>query len=92
MTRVVVAYDISSNEVRQRVAEWLLARGFTRIQRSLYVARGGVALARDVARFVSRLIDPERDVVHIIVVGDHEWDRRIVVGEEWGGGDAVRVV
>ena len=39
MTRVLVAYDISDDRKRLRVAEWLLAKGFSRIQRSLYVAR-----------------------------------------------------
>ncbi len=80
--RVIVAYDISDNDVRQRIADWLLSKGFTRIQRSVYVARGGAALARDVERFVKKLIDPRTDVVHIIVVQDLDWDRRIVVGRE----------
>ncbi len=86
--RVLVAYDISDNFRRQRFADWLLAKGFSRIQRSVYVARGGVALARDVERMAKRLIDPSRDVVHIILVQDLEWDRRIVVGVE--GGDEGR--
>ncbi len=91
MTRVIVAYDISDDATRQRVADWLLAKGFTRIQRSLYVARGGTALARDVERFVRRFIDPKKDVVHIIVVSDLEWDRRIVIGREHETRDIVRV-
>ncbi len=85
--RVVVAYDISNNEKRQRLADWLLARGFSRIQRSLYVARGGVALARDVERYAKRFIDPSRDVIHILLIQDLEWDRRIVLGVEGGDGD-----
>ena len=80
--RVLVAYDISDNFRRQRFAEWLLARGFSRIQRSVYVARGGIALARDVERMARRVVDRERDVIHIILVQDLEWDRRIVVGVE----------
>jgi len=79
--RVLVIYDISDNEVRQRVAEWLLSRGFTRIQRSAYVARGGIAVARDVERYISRWIDVRRDVVHILLIQDIEWDRRIVIGD-----------
>ncbi len=85
--RVVVAYDISDNVRRQRLAEWLLARGFSRIQRSLYVARGGAALARDVERFAKRLLDCSRDVLHILLIQDVEWDRRIVLGVEGGDGD-----
>ncbi len=79
--KVLVVYDISDNGARQRVADWLLSRGFTRIQRSAYVARGGIAIARDVERYVSRWIDSKRDVVHILLIQDVEWDRRIVVGD-----------
>ncbi len=91
MTRVIVAYDISNDEVRRRVAEWLLSHGFARVQRSLYVARGGVALARDVERFVRKLIDPRTDVVHVVVVSDLEWSRRIVVGGSDAESDVYRV-
>lgn len=80
--RIVVAYDISDNDIRQRVAQWLLSQGFTRVQRSVYVGRGGLARARDVERFVSKLVDRSRDVVHIFVVQDVEWEKRIVVGPE----------
>ena len=91
MTRVLVAYDISDDVKRARVAEWLLAKGFSRIQRSLYVARGGVALARDVKRFVERVIDPETDVVHILVLSDIEWSKRIVVGTSDADRDAIHL-
>lgn len=80
--RIVVAYDISDNTARLRVAEWLQNQGFTRIQRSVFVGRGGIARARDVERFVARMIDVGRDVVHIFVVQDVEWERRVVVGSE----------
>jgi len=78
--RVLVVYDISDDATRSRVAKWLLSRGFTRIQRSAYVARGGVALARDVARHLEKMIDRSRDVVHIVVLQDYEWEMRIEVG------------
>ncbi len=91
MTRVIVAYDISDDAKRLRVAEWLLAKGFSRIQRSVYVARGGIALARDVERFARKVLDPRTDVMHIIVVSDLEWDRRIVVGESTVDRSVIRV-
>ncbi|MCS7110743.1 MAG: CRISPR-associated endonuclease Cas2, partial [Ignisphaera sp.] len=37
-----MAYDISDNTARLRVAEWLQNQGFTRIQRSVFVGRGGI--------------------------------------------------
>ncbi len=80
MTLVIVAYDISDTARRDRAAKTLFSMGFTRMQRSLYIARGGTAKARDAARALSRIIDHERDVVDIIVVPDHYWAARIIVG------------
>ena len=80
MTFVVVAYDIRRDDVRDRVARLLLSMGLSRVQRSLYAGPGGLAKARDVARAVERLIDPETDRVDIIVVPDHAWRRRIGLG------------
>ncbi|RLG82962.1 MAG: CRISPR-associated endonuclease Cas2 [Thermoprotei archaeon] len=77
---VLVAYDISDNRTRDLVARRLLAMGFSRIQRSVFVARGGGGLARDVERLVRRFIDPSSDVVHILLIQDREWSSRIVVG------------
>ena len=79
--RIIVAYDISDDGKRQRFAEWLQSKGFTRIQRSVFVGRGGVAIAKDVERYARRIID-KGDKIHIFVIQDHEWDRRIAIGEE----------
>ena len=80
MTVIVVAYDISRSDRRDRVAKLLFTMGLSRVERSLYVGRGGVAKARDIARAVERLIDPETDVVDILVVPDVYWRSRITVG------------
>jgi CRISPR-associated protein Cas2 len=79
--RIIVAYDISDDLKRQRLSLWLQQRGFTRIQRSVFVGRGGVAVARDVERFAKRLLDPG-DKLHIFLISDVEWERRIAVGED----------
>lgn len=77
---ILVAYDISDTAKRDRVAKTLFSMGFERLQRSLYASKGGTAKARDVARALSRLIDPGRDVVDILVIPEHYWDARITVG------------
>jgi len=79
---VLVAYDISNDAVRSLVARRLLAMGFSRIQRSVFVRRGSYAVARDVARLLARLVDPSSDRVHVIVVQDRDWGSRIVIGGE----------
>lgn len=78
---IIVAYDISKDDRRDAVAKTLFSMGFTRIQRSLYLGRGGLAKARDVARRLEELIDENTDVVDIILVPDHYMAKRIRVGK-----------
>jgi len=62
---VVVIYDISSNESRQRLAEYLKGKGFTRIQRSAFIGRPPSSILVDVERVIPRYISGS-DVVHLI--------------------------
>jgi CRISPR-associated protein Cas2 len=77
---IVVAYDISNTEKRDRAAKLLQSMGLSRVQRSVYAGRGGLAKARDVARALERLIDRSTDVVDILVVPDAYWRTRITLG------------
>ncbi len=86
MPVVIVAYDISDNYTRDKVAKLLFSMGFERVQRSLYAARGGSEKARQVAAAIARLIDPGSDRVDIIVVPEHYWRARMIVG----GGEPPR--
>ena len=68
MPYVLAFYDISDDSRRARAAERLLALGFSRVQRSVYIARGGRGLARDAMRALAPLIDPGRDSLVVMVV------------------------
>jgi len=64
---VVVSYDITDDKRRLEVMNRLKSMGFVRVQRSMYIARGGGALAKDVARAVVRLMGREDSVVIFII-------------------------
>ena len=67
---VVVFYDISSNRVRQLVADKLLSKGLVRVQRSVFIGRGGYALAKDLARYLTRFINPGDSLLIMVVSRD----------------------
>ncbi len=87
MTYVVVFYDISDNRNRQVIADKLLSKGgLTRVQRSVFVGRGGGhALAKDLSRYLSRFVGVNDSLI-IMVVGEESVRSMIIVGR---GGDAV---
>ncbi len=66
---VIVSYDISDDRRRFEIMSRLKAMGYVRVQRSLYMARGGSALAKDTARALTRLMGREDSVVILIIDG-----------------------
>ncbi|MEM1830599.1 MAG: CRISPR-associated endonuclease Cas2 [Thermosphaera sp.] len=66
---VLVVYDISSNTVRQELANYLKSKGFIRLQRSFFAGRPLPSVLRDVERLLPRFINaPDRDVIHLVPV------------------------
>lgn len=93
MPRILVIYDISDDSKRLRASRTLEAWGLTRIQRSAFVGSMQRARATDLARRLSRIIDEETDVVHIVAVDPREWERAIVLGRPyWARGIPGAVV
>jgi len=77
---VIVVYDISSDKVRNTVCDKLKSMGFSMVQRSVYVARGGFSKAKDAARAIQRHIDESGDSVLVMVVSRDVLERAIVIG------------
>ncbi len=75
---LVVFYDISDDRRRQRVARVLESLGLVRVQRSVFIGRGGFSKAKEVVRAATRLIDKRSDSVAAVVVPE-DYGRRILV-------------
>lgn len=52
---LVVAYDVSEDDVRNRIADVLKAFGLQRMQRSVFVGRLPPALVKELAERVARI-------------------------------------
>ncbi|MEB3851674.1 MAG: CRISPR-associated endonuclease Cas2 [Desulfurococcales archaeon] len=92
MARVIVVYDISDDRARLRAARTLQAWGLERIQRSAFAGRAQRARAVDLARRLERIVDPDTDTVHVLVVDERTWGRVVVIGKPyWArvGGDGL---
>ena len=69
---VIVAYDISREEVRGRLRRFLARMGLSIINRSVYAGVGGMRLAKRIAEKAKQIIE-ENDNVFIIVVREEEY-------------------
>ncbi|RLF22102.1 MAG: CRISPR-associated endonuclease Cas2 [Thermoprotei archaeon] len=77
---LVVVYDISDNETRERIANLLKYHGLIRVQRSVFVGEGGKGKAYDIVRLTRRLIDPETDSLIVFVVPKTSIKEALIVG------------
>jgi CRISPR-associated protein Cas2 len=80
--KVLVIYDISDNNDRNRLAEDLKKLGLTRIQRSAFIGSIDSSRLKDLMR-VCRLRTKEDDVVHIVQLCDYDWRKISVIGKPW---------
>ncbi|MCC6035405.1 MAG: CRISPR-associated endonuclease Cas2 [Desulfurococcaceae archaeon] len=78
---ILVIYDISSNEMRQDLANYLKTKGFTRIQRSAFIGKPLPSVLRDVSRTLSKFIESNSDVIHLIPLLDYSIKHIIVYGK-----------
>jgi len=89
---IVAFYDISDNRKRDLLASRLLAMGLSRVQRSVFIGRGGVTLAKDVVRLGSRYVE-EGDSLIVLVVPVDSIRNMLVVGRGVDVGERlVRVI
>ncbi|MEL9941027.1 MAG: CRISPR-associated endonuclease Cas2 [Ignisphaera sp.] len=84
MSYVVVAYDISSNNRRSIAAEKLIGLGFQRIQKSVYMSRGGYTLAKEAYRALLRVIDKSTDSIVVVVVPKEYVDKILMFPADKG--------
>lgn len=69
---VIVAYDISREEVRGKLRRFLARMGLSMLNRSVYAGVGGMRLAKRIAEKAEKILE-ENDNVFIIVVREQEY-------------------
>ncbi|MBB5254781.1 CRISPR-associated endonuclease Cas2 [Sulfurisphaera ohwakuensis] len=82
---VIVVYDISDDEKRNKIAKELQRLGLSRIQRSAFVGDLDSQRFKDLVRIMGKLVTGKDDILHIIPLGLRDWERRVVIN-----GDSVR--
>jgi len=66
--------------MRALICDKLKAMGFSMVQRSVYIARGGSSKAKDVARALQRYVDSSRDSILITIVPHEVLEKAVVIG------------
>jgi len=77
---VLVAYDISEDAARSRVAAYLQQWG-DRIQRSVFVCAIAPEDLDEVNQRLATMIDPDTDAIHLLPACATCWSRLVVHGQ-----------
>lgn len=78
---VIIVYDISSNEARAKLANYLKTKGFDRIQRSAFIGKPLPGVLRDVERILPKYVEAESDVIHLIPLLEYSLEHMKVFGK-----------
>ena len=76
----VIAYDISEDSRRARVAALLQARG-DRVQRSVFVCALEPETLRELCEHLNQIINPRTDSIHVFRQCSSCWDAVEVYGQ-----------
>lgn len=76
----VLAYDIADDNVRVKVANRLLTAGY-RLQRSVFQLEGSVESMATLVAAVTRLIEDDRDTLHVFRICEHCDVHRFAFGQ-----------
>ncbi|MEM4591984.1 MAG: CRISPR-associated endonuclease Cas2 [Sulfolobales archaeon] len=63
---ILVVYDVSDNNVRLRLSNYLLDKGLARIQRSVFIGKILPTMMKDIERVLPKYVVSESDVIHLI--------------------------
>lgn len=80
MPRIIVVYDVSDNNKRTKLSNYLKSKGLVRVQRSMFIGRVSSQTLKDVERGAKRIIDSGTDIVHIIPLTAYGYTHMKVLG------------
>ena len=81
MAVLLVAYDISDDARRLKLARALISLGYSRIQRSVYVhPRAYRGLKRRTLEVAARLMDPRTDRILLLTLPEGVYSQAITLG------------
>ncbi len=78
----LIIYDITEDEVRLRVADFLKVKGLKRIQKSAFIGDLTSSQKADIEAFLRRLVKNARANIQIYPLTPASYNMRIVIGVE----------
>jgi CRISPR-associated protein Cas2 len=82
----LVVYDIEKDNIRERVADYCLDKGLTRIQYSCFLGEMVDAVATDLEALCRKKLGDAAGEVRFVPICEKDMKRQRIIGEAWTKG------
>lgn len=76
----MVSYDIRNNRIRKLVSDYLINKGFIRIQKSVFLGEVKVEIYENIIVYIENIIDKESDNICSIPISKNDYLNIITMG------------
>lgn len=76
----MVSYDIRNNRIRKLVSDYLINKGFIRIQKSVFLGEVKVEIYENIIVYIENIIDKESDNICSIPISKNDYFNIITMG------------
>lgn len=76
----MVSYDIRNNRIRKLVSDYLINKGFIRIQKSVFLGEVKVEIYENIIVYIENIIDKESDNICSIPINKNDYFNIITMG------------
>ena len=70
----LLSYDISNDKVRRKVFEYLLAKGFLRIQNSVFLGEIHITKIDDILENICLLVNKDEDSIFCVPINKEDYE------------------
>ena len=88
----LVIYDITEDDLREKVAQACKRYGLVRVQKSAFLGRIPSSLRKELIAVIKRLIDGTRDNVQVYVICEPDMSLRTELGKAFEGEESDLLV
>ena len=69
----LLSYDISNDKIRKRVSDYLIEKGFLRIQNSVFLGEIHITKIDDILENICLLVDEDEDSIFCVPINKEDY-------------------
>jgi CRISPR-associated protein Cas2 len=88
----LVIYDVTEDELREKVAQLCKAKGLVRVEKSAFLGEIGSGTRKELVAALRKLLKGTKDNAQVYVICDPDFSMRVELGKEYRGEESDMLV